>query len=127
MNARETMEGSYAQVEKMMQGLAMQSMGGRSLTEQDQKAVNTTINKTMVLMKEEFTWEALKADFVKLYVSTFDQDEIDSLVAFYSSPTGQAFIRKMPILMQKSMELSQARMQQLLPRMMKIIQESVRK
>ena len=58
---------------------------------------------------------------------THPQKEIDSLVAFYSSPAGQAFIRKMPIVLQKSMEITQAQMQRLLPRMKKIAEESARK
>jgi uncharacterized protein len=124
MNARGVVDNSHTQVEKMMRGMALQPMGGRQPSEQQQKSLDATVSKTMALMRDEFTWDKLKPDFVKLYVTTFDQEEIDSLVAFYSSPAGQAFVRKMPIVMQKSMEYSQAQMQRLMPRMMKIIEEA---
>ena len=124
MNARGVVDNSHTQVEKMMRSMALQAMGGRQPSEQQQKSLDITVSKTMALMREEFTWDKLKPDFVKLYVTTFEQEEIDSLVAFYGSPAGQAFVRKMPIVMQKSMEVSQAQMQRLMPRMMKIIEES---
>ncbi len=123
-NARQTLEGSYVQVERMMRNMVRQGAGSQPLTEREQQALETSVVKTMALLKKEFTWDLLKADFVKLYVNTFDQSEIDGLLAFYRSPAGQAFVQKMPVVMQGSMEISQARMQALMPKLMKSLEDT---
>lgn len=123
-NARQTLEGSYVQVERMMRNMVRQGAGSQPLTEREQQAMETSVAKTMALLKKEFTWDLLKADFVKLYVNTFDQSEIDGLLAFYRSPAGQAFVQKMPLVMQGSMEISQVRMQALMPKLMRSLEDT---
>ena len=59
----------------------------------------------------------MKPLYVQLYRDTFEQEEVDGLLAFYASPTGQAFVNKMPMVMQKSMALSQSLMQSIIPKM----------
>jgi len=126
MNARATIEQSYAQTERMMRGMAQQSIGSRPLTDAEVRSLDSTVSKTVALMKSEMSWEKLKPEFVRLYVNTFTEEELNSLIEFYGSPTGQAFIRKMPAIIQGSMEISQSQMKRLMPQMMKIVQESAR-
>lgn len=38
---------------------------------------------------------------IPIYRETFEQAEIDGLIAFYGSPVGQAFVNKMPTVSQK--------------------------
>ena len=38
---------------------------------------------------------------IPLYASTFSEKELQDLVNFYDSPTGQAMLTKMPVLMSK--------------------------
>ena len=127
MNAGAMIEGSYNQVEKMMRDMAQQNAGNRQLSTAEQESLNRTVDRTMSLMREELTWDKMKPAFAKIYMETFDQEEIDGLVAFYGSAVGKSFIGKMPAVMQKSMEFSQTQLQRILPRMMKIVQESARK
>ncbi len=58
-------------------------------------------------MEEALGWQTMKNDLLSLYVETFTEAELQGLVAFYETPAGQAFTAKMPLLMQKSMELTQ--------------------
>lgn len=51
--------------------------------------------------------------------------EIDGLIAFYASPAGQAFINKMPVVLQKSMAISQSLMQSLMPKMSAAMKEAM--
>jgi uncharacterized protein len=126
MNARATIEQSYALTEKMMRGMAQQSIGPRPLTDAEVKSLDSTVSKAVALMKEEMNWDKLKPEFVRLYVKTFTEEELNALIEFYGSPTGQAFIRKMPAIIQGSMEISQSQMKRLMPKMMRIVQESAR-
>jgi len=75
------------------------------------------------MMHEQLNWKTLQPQYVKLYTKTFSQQEIDGLIAFYSSPAGQAYLAKMPLLMQHSMQLMQAQMQDMMPKIMQILHE----
>jgi hypothetical protein len=61
-----------------------------------------------------------------MYIDTFTQEEVDGLLAFYRTPAGRAMIEKMPILLGKMMQQTQARMQRLMPQIMQIAQESAK-
>ena len=124
MNAKATLEQSYEQTEKIMRGMAQQAAGPRPLTEKEAKSLDTVVAKTLALMKMEMNWETLKPSFVRLYMNTFNQEELDGLASFYGSTAGQAFIKKMPEIIRGSMEISQAQMKTLMPKLMQIVQES---
>lgn len=68
-------------------------------------------------------YQTLKPDFIKIYADTYTEEELDGLVKFYQSPAGQAMLNKMPIVMTKTMELVQQRMQALMPQMQEHMKE----
>jgi len=76
--------------------------------------------KMMPVVREQLRWENLKKIYVPIYRESFTQEEIDGLIAFYSSPAGNALTAKMPVVIQKSM----AAMQQLLVPMMQEMQKA---
>jgi hypothetical protein len=53
------------------------------------------VHKTM-------TWEALEPKVVAIYSETFTDEEMRQAAAFYSSPTGQKFLDKIPELTKKT-------------------------
>lgn len=88
-----TMYGLFEQ--SMRQGM-QQYLQGRTLTADQQRLMDALPAKFVAVMSEEFNWPKMKPQYVQLYRETFEQEEIDGLVAFYKSPAGQAFINKMP-------------------------------
>lgn len=48
-----------------------------------------------------FTWGNLKPSVVSAYTSTYTPEELQSLIDFYSSPTGRMFTSKAPVVNQK--------------------------
>jgi uncharacterized protein len=121
----ETMlDAMYASMEQLMRQSMQQTTGGKPRSPQQQRVMDTVPARFSALMRAEMTWEKLKPGYVQLYSETFDQEEIDGLVAFYRSPAGQAFVAKMPTVMQKSVVLGQSQMQTLLPRMKAIIEQA---
>ena len=62
---------------------------------------------------------------MQLYRDTFEQEEVDGLLVFYASPAGQAYVNKMPVVMQKSMALSQSLMQSIIPKMTAAMQDAI--
>jgi len=69
---------------------------------------------------EEFSFEKMKPDYVEAYTATFTTDELAGLVEFYKSPTGRAFADKLPDLTKRLMDISQAKVPAVLPRLQKM-------
>lgn len=83
--------------------------------------------RVMDLIAAEMSWDKVKTQVVDLYATTFNESELKGLIEFYKSPVGQAFIRKQPELMQKSMQLNQHLMRDLQPKLMQLMKESMPK
>lgn len=120
------MESMYSGMEEVMRQALSQASQGTPLSAEQQRVMDAVPGKFLLAIKEETNWTKMKPAYVQLYRETFEQEEIDGLIAFYTSPTGQAFIKKMPIVMQKSIALSQAQMQLLFPKMEAVIKEAMR-
>lgn len=116
----------YGSIEQIMRQGMRQAVAGRPLTPDQQKVLDLAPGKLASVLRSELNWSTLKADYVLIYQETFDQAEIDGLIAFYGSPAGKAFIAKMPAVMQKSIALSQARMQRYIPKVTQAMEEALR-
>lgn len=116
----------YGNTEQMMRQSMRQTLGSRPLTAEQQRVVDELPGKFVATMRQEFNWSTLKPLYVRIYQESFEQAEIDGLIAFYASPAGQAFIDKMPLVMQKSMTLVQEQMRTLMPRMGQVIEQTMR-
>jgi hypothetical protein len=53
-------------------------------------------------LKKYMTWDAMVPELTKLYTSTFTDDELKQMAAFYASPAGQKSLEKLPELMQRT-------------------------
>ncbi len=69
---------------------------------EDQRANFTGVMKKF--MNKYYTWDIIKAPMSKIYATEFDENE---LAAFYNSPAGKKYSEKMPLLMQKGMQMGQ--------------------
>ena len=77
------------------------------------------------LISEDFSWNVMEPLYVKVYQETFSQSEIDGMVSFYSSPTGQAVVDKLPLAMQNAMSAMQERvMKTLVPKLQQMAQDT---
>lgn len=112
-----TMDSMYGSVEQMMRQGVQQAVQGKSLSSEQQRILDAVPAKFVAVMREEFSWTKMKPMYVQLYRDTFEQEEIDGLIAFYRSPAGQAFTSKMPLIMQKAMAMVQSQMQTFIPKM----------
>jgi len=57
-------------------------------------------------------WPALKDDLAAMYLRAFTEAELDEMNAFYSSPTGQKVLRRLPELVQQRNQLAMQRLQE---------------
>lgn len=115
----------YGQIEGLMKQSMQQAVGDKPLTEEQQRVMDSLPARFAAVLRQEFSWALLKPHYVQLYRDTFDQDEVDGLIAFYRSRAGQAFVTKMPALMQQSMALSQQQMKNVFPKIKAAMDEAL--
>jgi len=107
---RALLDQMIPQIEGMMKNAVDQALHGQVMTEEQQKIINSMMEKTQNLMKEELDWSKLEPMYTSIYSESFNQEEIDGMLAFYATPSGQAVIDKMPVVMQKTMAATQQMM-----------------
>ena len=127
--AESMLEGLYANLEQQMrqamQQGAAQATQGKPLTAEQQRVLEAAPARFARVMREELSWTSMKPMQVQIYRESFTQAEIDGLIAFYRSPAGQAFVAKMPLVLNKSMQLMQQRMPAMMAKLQAAMQEVI--
>jgi hypothetical protein len=82
-------------------------------------------NEMRAFFRKYMSWSVLKPDMVAIYAQEFTETELHDIIRYYEPPTGRKAAAKMPVLMQKGMELGQRRVQEHLPELQKALREKV--
>ncbi len=128
MNARQMADQMVGIVtNSFRQGFSQQSASLGSGPEVE-KLGNEIADLLGATVRKQMGWEDFfQPEMVRLYSDSFEESEIDGMVAFYRSPAGKAVIAKMPVLLQKGAELGQKRMQAVGPELGKMVSEKIEK
>ena len=118
----QAMQVAWGSVEANMRQMSAQMRGNKPATPEQQAVEDRNIQRVMEVMHQEMNWQKMEPLYLKLYQDTYTQEEIDGLNEFYSSPAGQAYLAKMPMLMQRTMQLMQTTMQSIMPRLIQTVQ-----
>lgn len=94
--------------------LTSQHYGGH-MTPAATASLNDFQKKLTDTLQPQIGWEALKPDYVRIFAETYPEDQIDSMLAFYKSPAGQALIEKLPSVEQQVGQILQKKVQALQP------------
>ena len=116
---RKLLESTMAEMDGYTQQAARQVTQGQKVTPEVQKQIDKGRAEATSMLKEVIDWNKVEPMYVRIYQKSFNQQEIDSMVAMYKSPTGQMLLNKMPIVLQNSMN----EMQQMLRPVMQRIQQ----
>jgi len=103
-DAAKLVDSIWAQVDGMTQNMLAQSTRGQQLPPEAQAVIEKLRTDSMALAREEFSWAKMEVIYNKIYQDSFTQEELDGMIAFYKTPAGQAVIKKMPVVMQASMQ-----------------------
>jgi hypothetical protein len=123
--AESLLDSVYSSMEGVLRNAMAQATQGKTLSAEQQRVLDAVPAKFVVVMKQELSWQKLKPLYVQIYRESFEQEEVDGLVAFYASPAGKAMLDKMPTVMQKSMAITQPLMQSLIPKMKSAMEEAM--
>lgn len=126
-NARKLIDGVMQQMDEVMRASMKQATAGQTLSAEQEAVLLEMQAKLSSTVKEELTWDALEPMFLDIYQTSFTQKEVDGMLAFYKSPAGQAVIKKMPQVMQTTMQVTQARMSKIIPKLQQITAEGAEK
>jgi hypothetical protein len=85
----------------------------------------TRMNKLMDDTMKNFPWDEILDSMVPVYQKHFTKGDVDHLVAFYSTPTGQKVLRELPAITAESMQLMLPIMQQKIEAMTRDLQQQV--
>ncbi|MEJ7138601.1 hypothetical protein [Amphibiibacter pelophylacis] len=79
-------DSTYVSAEKIFQQSLQKATEGRTLNAAQQRIFDGLPAKFIGVLREEVSWPKLKAQYVRIYQDTFDQDEIDGLIGFTARP-----------------------------------------
>jgi hypothetical protein len=123
---QETMQQQMAQSMDRIKSMTLQQLqsSGTQMTPEQSQKMEQMQTHLMSVIQDAFSWDKIQPDMVKIYADTYSDEELDGLIAFYKSPAGQAYVKKTPILMNKTMEIMQQRMAAIQPQMQQLIREA---
>jgi hypothetical protein len=107
---RKNLESLYPLIEQMGRKEIEAIRNNRPLTAAQKEVLDSVPARITALMREELGWEKMAPRYRVLYRETFTQEEVDGLIAFYRSPAGAALVKKMPVLIQQVMAMTQSMM-----------------
>lgn len=103
MDAEHLVAGLKEQVNAMVSASMQQALRGKKLTPDVQAVIGRMQTKMLATADQMLSWDVLKPIYLRTYRESFTQDEIDSIIAFYKTPGGQALIKKMPMVMKNAL------------------------
>ena len=110
-HAQKLVDSMISQMDALMKNAMAQATQGQQLSPKLQMEVTQIETDTMAEMKAILDWNKLVPMYVRVYQKSFNQQEIDGLLAFYKTATGQALLNKMPLVLQNTMTEVQQMMQ----------------
>jgi uncharacterized protein len=102
-NVRQLLDQMKAQFDSMIAAGMQAAQQGQPLSPERQAIVDRMKTKMMAVMTETLNWDYLEPIYIRTYRASLTQDELDGMIAFYASAPGQAYIHKIPVIMQNVM------------------------
>jgi len=84
-------------------------------------------NTLIKFFEKYMSAKSLKQDFITLYVATFTEKELQDLVSFYKTPTGQKALKLTPELTAKGAAIGQKRIQSNIEELKQMIAEEAQR
>lgn len=125
MQTKKMLDSQMGQMDALFDSVLKPVTPEGKITPEQQQVMETLKGKLSALIKAEMSWDVLEPMTIEIYLNSFNQSEIDSMLTFYKSPAGQAVIEKMPVVMQNTMQLMQKRLEIMLQKIQQLTEESI--
>lgn len=124
MNTSSLLDNVMKQVDANARTALNQRLAGRALSDEQRRIVTDTQEKVQALVRDELNWAKLEPMMIQVYRDNLTQQDVDGMLKFYRSDSGQAFIKKMPAVTQEMMQKMQGRVQELSPKIKQLESDS---
>lgn len=114
-------------IRKRSGGLPLSNPHSRPLSPEDEKRAAQMRSKVTAVFSESMTWDSLKPLYLSAYRELYSQQEIDGMMAFYQSKSGQAVIAKQPQVLEKTTQLVRYGHQEFGQQVQQLVLETARK
>lgn len=115
--ASRLIEDMYGQVDSMMQQAMREALTGKALTTEQEALLAEMRQRIVEIFREQMSWQKMEPVIIDIYRKSFNQAELDGMLAFYRTDAGRAVIAKMPVVMQHTMEALQQDLGAMMPRL----------
>jgi uncharacterized protein len=124
-NAQQMITSMKGQMTAVMNQAVQNALQGQSITPERQAVLDRMSAKMSAVVADMLSWDNLLPLYLRTYRDSFSQDEIDGAIKFYKSPAGQAYVKKLPLVMQNVMREMQGFMKPAQEKMLAIQRESM--
>src|SRR5271155_4973182 len=124
-NAQQIIAGMKGQMDALMNATVQNAMKGQAITPERQAIIDRMTAKMTAAASDILNWDALLPFYLRTYRDSFTQDEIDGVNKFYKSAAGQAYVKKLPLVMQNVMGEMQGIIKPLQEKMLAIQKEAM--
>jgi hypothetical protein len=125
MHTSQLLDTYLAQVSTSMHASMHQAMQGKPFNTEQQQIMDDWGSELVALMRHELSWETVQPMMVEVYRANFTRAEVDAMLQFYRTPTGQAVISKSAAAMQQSMQIMQQRAATLTPKIQQLTHDTI--
>jgi uncharacterized protein len=124
MQIREQMEQVMKQMFHQMRAMSREEMKDKkpSVTPQDMAKADAVANKIM----NEVSVADIINDMVPVYQNHLSKADVDEMIKFYSTPTGQKILREMPAMTAEGMQAMQPRLRKQMDQISREIDQMVK-
>ena len=122
--AQSMLEQLSKQMDTMFTAMINKQLENQTLSDEDKQRIEAGRERLKALTGKLLTWENMEPTYLKIYEDSFSQSEVDSMIAFYSSPGGQAVVAKLPLVAQNTMQAMLQQMKSLMPQAQQIAKDT---
>ncbi len=122
LNVKDTQQRALTMFQQMIVS-QIQRMNPASKDPALQAKMANFMKKITDIVRDGMSWDKMKDQYITLYAETYTEPEMKDIIAFYKTPSGQAFIKKQPEILKRSFELSQKIMTGLMPKIQTMTKE----
>ncbi|MBA6382650.1 DUF2059 domain-containing protein [Colwellia sp. BRX10-6] len=112
-------ESMQSQVTLMFEGMSKKM----NISNKEKVHFDKYMDKVNALLDEKMNWHSFKEPMIDIYSRNFTEAEIQGLITFYRSDIGRSMTKKMPLIIQDSIILSQQLMQDFIPEVKSLAKE----
>ncbi|MGD0797507.1 MAG: DUF2059 domain-containing protein [Acidobacteriaceae bacterium] len=102
--------------------ITTQHFGG-TLNAEQKAALADFQKKLTAVIEPQIGWKAMEQAYTDLYASTFTEEQLDAIIAFYKSPAGAALLDKMPTINKQANAMMETKIQALEPQVRQMFEE----